>query len=450
VVKPWRKSWRKSVIMHLMPPPRVQPRVAATMDDHPARSNLTNYERLLPASNLSCGQWRCLVLSLLSCGVCTAHITVSAFIERVPVLECAKGTIGYEVCTYHEKLDGITRDWSLVSDRSQLLSRCTSWFWIALAMGAFAGGIIADLMGRRWGLLVGSIAMGSGSSVVMLSASVEMYLAARILVGIGAGVLLVSTWVMMSETCGHAVRAFGGGVFLVAYSAGMGFVAVAEWQVFTQWRSLYACLTVMSMVPLVTAICSHETIWWMHAQRNIPEVEAMQQLYAAVSRERLPNAPTITQNRKEQLDFVCGGGFLPLVPYVIAGTASGFLSSAVILDAWEVGSEGMRTDIFAASVGVALCSIAWSIVFRCCRRRFAVGLWLILGTLAPMAIIAAAYKAKDRPFPELSSATAASFAMFGSVGNIAALLLVAAELAPTVCLYTYEVTHELITMMARL
>ncbi|KAK7203835.1 general substrate transporter [Myxozyma melibiosi] len=66
-------------------------------------------------------------------------------------------------------------------------------------LGVFPGGYIADRWGRKRGILVGALIAAAASAIQAASQSYGMFLAARVLIGVGSSIAIISSPSLLSE-----------------------------------------------------------------------------------------------------------------------------------------------------------------------------------------------------------------------------------------------------------
>ncbi|KAL1980994.1 hypothetical protein VTN96DRAFT_3258 [Rasamsonia emersonii] len=123
-----------------------------------------------------------------------------------------------------------------------------SVYYLGAIFGCFAGGWLADRIGRINGLLIGSLFALVGGALQAATQSSDFILVARVVTGIGTGALTGITPVLVSETSSADHRGgFLGYVFIanylgisVAYWLSFGLAFINDGYSDIRWRFLLA------------------------------------------------------------------------------------------------------------------------------------------------------------------------------------------------------------------
>ncbi|KAF7122648.1 hypothetical protein CNMCM5793_000673 [Aspergillus hiratsukae] len=131
-----------------------------------------------------------------------------------------------------------------------------SIYYLGCIFGCFAGGWLADRIGRINGLLIGSVFALVGGALQAAITSSDFMLVARVITGVGTGALTGITPVLVSETSSAQHRGgFLGYVFIANYLG----ISVAYWMAFglafinhgysdIRWRFLLAFQCVPALI----------------------------------------------------------------------------------------------------------------------------------------------------------------------------------------------------------
>ncbi|KAF9890229.1 hypothetical protein FE257_006141 [Aspergillus nanangensis] len=134
-----------------------------------------------------------------------------------------------------------------------------SIYYLGCILGCFAGGWLADRIGRINGLLIGSLFALVGGALQAASQSSDFMLVARIVTGVGTGALTGITPVLVSETASAAHRGgFLGYVFIanylgisIAYWLSFGLAFINDGYSDVRWRFLLAFQCIPAMLLAV-------------------------------------------------------------------------------------------------------------------------------------------------------------------------------------------------------
>ncbi|WP_221584839.1 MFS transporter [Microbacterium sp. G2-8] len=127
---------------------------------------------------------------------------------------------------------------------------------VGMAIGAFAIGRLADIVGRRW-TVIGSAAVSTiGMFLAASSADVVQLGVWRVLTGLGVGGILASITVITSEFSSRRWRGLAIGLYAAGYGVGafLGGIAANGLQETYGWRSVFlvgASVSVLVVLALV-------------------------------------------------------------------------------------------------------------------------------------------------------------------------------------------------------
>jgi MFS family permease len=149
---------------------------------------------------------------------------------------------------------------------------------IGLALGSVSVGYIADRIGRR-AMTIAALWLVSIGSFVLAAVvdSFETFVATRLLLGIGLGMLTPLALTYLNEwTPRHAANRFASTIFLIGFAGGgvaAGLIGIFLAPSFG-WRALY---WVGSLSIVITLICQFrlpESIQFLSARKRLEEVRA--------------------------------------------------------------------------------------------------------------------------------------------------------------------------------
>jgi MFS family permease len=176
------------------------------------------------------------------------------------------------------------------TDRADI-ARVGSWaggaFLLGWAIGAVGMGALADRIGRKRTLFLGTLTCALGVLGTAFVQSLPMLVLLRIATGVGAGTTVLLTAVMVSEAWATGDRAKMIGLLINAFPGGLivaGTIAGAQ----PDFRMAYMMSSVMLLLPVAVWFFVPESAWWqrsgdMHAERHI----ARERLFSADHRKDL-------------------------------------------------------------------------------------------------------------------------------------------------------------------
>lgn len=176
------------------------------------------------------------------------------------------------------------------TDRADI-ARVGSWaggaFLLGWAIGAVGFGALADRVGRKRALFLGTLLCSLGVLGTAFVHSIPMLVLLRIVTGAGAGSILLLTAVMVSEAWATGDRAKMVGILINAFPVGLivaGAVAGAQ----SNFRTAYLVSSSMLLLPVAVWFFVPESAWWqrsgdLHAERHM----ARERLWSADHRKDL-------------------------------------------------------------------------------------------------------------------------------------------------------------------
>jgi len=176
------------------------------------------------------------------------------------------------------------------TDRADI-ARVGSWagaaFLLGWAFGAMGFGAMADRVGRKKALFIGSLTCALGILGTAFVTSIPMLVLVRVATGAGAGSILLLTAVMVSEAWATGDRAKMVGILINAFPGGMVVAGViASMQ--PDFRIAYMMGSSMLVLPVAVWFLVQESAWWqrsgtLHAERHT----ARERLFSADHRKDL-------------------------------------------------------------------------------------------------------------------------------------------------------------------
>ncbi|KAK3486783.1 uncharacterized protein B0T23DRAFT_447953 [Neurospora hispaniola] len=94
--------------------------------------------------------------------------------------------------------------------------------------GALASPLLADKIGRRWGIIISSWVFNFGVSMQVISVAIPLFVAGRFFAGLGVGLLSALVPLYQSETAPKWIRGMVVGVYQLAITIGILFAAIVN------------------------------------------------------------------------------------------------------------------------------------------------------------------------------------------------------------------------------
>ena len=184
----------------------------------------------------------------------------------------------------------LSREWALPPETLGVLLSAGA---LGTAAGAFLLSPVADLLGRRTGILFNLGMMSVGMLVSSTADSVELLTAMRFLTGMGVGAMASCVGTLVFEYSSFKSRNLGLGLVTIGYTLGVilgGFFAVGFLETYT-WRAIFVMggtLTLM-LIPLVY-FCLPESLDFMVLK---PKTNTLAKLNRIMKRLELPAFDTL-------------------------------------------------------------------------------------------------------------------------------------------------------------
>src|SRR5690606_471700 len=130
---------------------------------------------------------------------------------------------------------------------------------VGMAVGAFAIGRLADILGRRWTVIGSAVLSTVGMFLASSSADVVQLGVWRVVTGLGVGGILASITVITAEFSNRRWRGIAIGIYTAGYGIGafLGGIAANALQETAGWRSVFlvgASASVIVIVALVVIV----------------------------------------------------------------------------------------------------------------------------------------------------------------------------------------------------
>ena len=147
--------------------------------------------------------------------------------------------------------------------------------------GAFAGGAIADIIGRRATLLWGGAIFLLGSLLAPASPNVATLIVARALLGVAIGFTSVTAPVYVSELAPPKSRGMLIGLYQFALTLGIAFSdLVGYWLAGRHaWRLMFGIGAIPAALFVVLVLTLPESPRWLYAQNQIAKAKAVLSTY---------------------------------------------------------------------------------------------------------------------------------------------------------------------------
>lgn len=148
---------------------------------------------------------------------------------------------------------------------------------MAIGLGAFllTAGRVADDYGRRRAFMAGSVVLAVGSLVAAVTPDVEVFVLARIIMGVGGAAVVAAGLGMIAVAFSDPLeRARATGWWGASVGAGIAVgpllsTWLGQWH---SWRDVYAVLAVAAILLAVTAAGCHESRATQQARLDLPGV----------------------------------------------------------------------------------------------------------------------------------------------------------------------------------
>jgi SP family galactose:H+ symporter-like MFS transporter len=206
---------------------------------------------------------------------------------------------GYDVGVYSGALPFIKQAISLSTNEIGIIGGAV--FGGGL-LGTIATGYLSDKFGRRSMIIVSSILFLIGIAGILLANSFISLLAARLIMGIGVGIVAVAVPSYLSEIAPTHMRGGSVTVFQLFLTLGILLAYLVD-EVFTasgSWRSMFAVIIIPSVVLFVTMLFLPESPRWLMANGKNKKAEAILLQTRSVYEAK--------QEMKDILDSLCNSG----------------------------------------------------------------------------------------------------------------------------------------------
>lgn len=147
----------------------------------------------------------------------------------------------------------------------------TSVWALASVVGCTLGGLLADCLGRRKGLMISTLPFFVSFIMMSLARNWSTILASRAVAGLGDGLMYPILPVYIAETASKKMRGSMNNVVNIAQN--VGFMLVYSLSLLLPWRPLSYLLTVPPCIALVCLYPLPETPYWLARKGRAKEAE---------------------------------------------------------------------------------------------------------------------------------------------------------------------------------
>lgn len=350
----------------------------------------------------------------------------------------------------------VAKQWGLSSTE-------TSWIasigFVGMAVGASAGGLLADRIGRRSVFALTLLVYGLATGAAALSTGLVMLLVLRFVIGLGLGAELPVASTLVSEYAPARIR--GRVVVLLESFWAVGWILAALVGYLLGpahhdgWRWAFAIGLVPAAYALVVRRALPESVRFLEARGRHDEAEAAVRQFEESAGVAPVASPPITERGRARrgelwspayrvrtlslwlvwfgVNFSYYGAFIWIPSFLVAQgfpMAKSFGFTLIItlaqlpgyaLAAWLIEAWGRRATLIAFLVGSAVAALGfgnastetWILVSGCALSFFNLGAWGALYAVTP------------ETYPTFMRATGSGAATaFGRIASIIAPLLV--------------------------
>jgi SP family galactose:H+ symporter-like MFS transporter len=227
---------------------------------------------------------------------------------------------GYDLSNIAGALLFITDEFGLTTRQQELLTTAVVLGEIA---GALSAGLLANLIGRKWSMVLVAAGYAVFALEGAMSGSVPMLLVARLLLGLTIGVSVVVVPVFVAESAPAKVR----GSLLVAYQAATVLGIIAGYLVgylladSRSWRWMFALAAVPATLVMLLLLRMPDTARWYLFKGRVAEARrALQQVEpdSDVERELAEISDALAEEHGARLSEMLRRPYLRATVFVIA------------------------------------------------------------------------------------------------------------------------------------
>lgn len=258
------------------------------------------------------GRWQKVMFILLGYGAMPAAIQalVAAFTQATPDYKCVTEGVAsqyqMERCpdiTVHEKCGNstnkcldfqfskdvyqttVTEEFNLVCDRAFYGIFLKMIFYFGFSIGAFLAGLVADNLGRKNAILIGSITGFVVDFACSYTESLVVYFLCRFLAGITGMMVFVCSFVLLMEFSGKSIRGTLGLHHSGSFFA-LGFCTCA-WVAYyiRDWRTLQRTVAFCHIPNIIFMMFIEESPRWLASKGRIAEAKGSLQILAIKNRK---------------------------------------------------------------------------------------------------------------------------------------------------------------------
>jgi SP family galactose:H+ symporter-like MFS transporter len=209
------------------------------------------------------------------------------FLWRVSLIAGLGGILyGFDMGVIAAALVFVRESFALSTRMQELV---VSIVLVGAMSGSFAGGAIADRIGRRATLLWGSAFFLLGSLLAPLSPNVATLILARALLGVAIGFTSVTAPVYVSELAPRRSRGTLIGLYQFALTAGIALADLCGYWLAAQhaWRLMFGLGAVPAALFLLLVLTLPESPRWLFAQNRAAEATSALNSYSDDAAARL-------------------------------------------------------------------------------------------------------------------------------------------------------------------
>ncbi len=200
----------------------------------------------------------------------TVKRTALTLFASIAVAVAAVGGIlfGYDTGVISGAILFITSEFALPPTLEEI---ATSSVLVGAILGAIAGGLLADRIGRRLSIIAASVVFLAGTGIVVGATDLSIFLVGRVLIGIAIGVASFVSPLYISEI---APPAFRGGMvslnqlfitFGILISYGVDFLFSSS----GDWRAMFALGAVPAAVLLIGMVLLPDSPRWLLSRQHM-------------------------------------------------------------------------------------------------------------------------------------------------------------------------------------
>ncbi|KAH9509237.1 hypothetical protein Btru_046564 [Bulinus truncatus] len=181
--------------------------------------------------------------------------------------------------------DTVVNEWDLVCDRKWIVPLTTSVQMAGVLVGAFLGGQMVDMIGRRKTTFISVFFCGLFNIVAGFSVSWQMFTIFRFFIGVGIGGYFVVPTPYTMEFLSPSTRAFPN--LIPASQVGAGLLALTAWRI-PDWRWVHWIGGALTIPTVIGYFFVPESLRWLTVQGRVREAEEVVKYVARINRRPVP------------------------------------------------------------------------------------------------------------------------------------------------------------------